>query len=357
MSMLDIGTNYNFVDDLQYKSKNELINKILEEVSIYLKGSQIMELNKTLNTILEQYDVFSADATVDLDKNYEIDNKNLVSSYLATKDLEGLSKRTIEYYGTTLDKFIGFIPKAIANVTAEDIKDYFVYHKSLNDCSNKTIDNIRRVLSSFFTWLFDERLIHYNPMRTIKKIKHSQKIKTPFTTDEIEDMRFELINTNMNEKQRIRDIAIFELLLSSGIRVAECVGLNKSDIDLNHRTGVVFGKGAKEREIYFSVKAQHYIEKMLGGRNDDNPALFIGKRGERIGINGVERMIRKLGQNVEVEAYPHKFRRTFATKLLNKGVKIEEVKTLLGHSNIDTTLIYAMVDQENVKHTHHKHID
>ena len=361
-----MDANYTVVDGLQAKAKRDLLDEILNKAQFYLKGSQLMELNKTLNECLSNYEVFIEQNTK-LHENYEEENKEIIKLYIQNKKLEGLSPRTTYFYESNISKFVEWIDKPLADVVTQDIRDYFDYAQKLHNCGSITLDTTRRILNTFFTTITNEGYIQSNPMVRIKKIKSAKKVKKPFTDLEIEKMRDQLNKlpekTHTDLLIKYRDQALFELLLSSGIRIAECVNLNKNDIDLNNRRFIVLGKGNKERMCYFSVKCQFYLEKLLNfkysGRTrkyQNVDALFISKRGQnnRYSINGVERRIRELGNRCGVNAHPHKFRRTFATNLVNKGVPLEQVKELMGHSNMDTTLIYAMVDQDQVRHNHNK---
>lgn len=357
------------INVIQGKVKHALIQNILEESIHYLNGSQVMELNRTLNKHFEGYEIF-VEQNIELHENYAEENKKIVEIYLSNKKLEGLSPRTITYYGDNLHKFIEYEDKPLQDVTTQDIREYFSYVQSLNNCSNCTLDNIRRCLNTFFNTINHEGYIQKNPMARIKKIKSAKKVKKPFTDFEIEKMRDELSRTSERTKSqklfKLRDQALFELLLSSGIRIKECVQLNKSDIDLENKTFIVLGKGNKERQCYFSAKCQFYLSNYLNFKYTgntkkyaDSPALFISKNsrmeGYRFTINGIETRIRELGRKCGVQAHPHKFRRTFATNLVNKGVPIEQIKELLGHSNLDTTMIYAIVDQDQVRYNHRKY--
>lgn len=357
------------INVLQGKAKHDLIQDILEESSHYLKGSQLMELNKTLNKHFEGYEIF-VEQNIELHENYAEENKKIVEIYLSNKKLEGLSPRTIAYYGDNLRKFIEYENKPLQDVTTQDIREYFSYAQSLNNCSNGTLDNIRRCLNTFFNTINNEGYIQKNPMARIKKIKSAKKVKKPFTDFEIEKMRDELSRvpgrTKSQKLLKLRDQVLFELLLSSGIRLRECVQLNKSDIDLENKTFIVLGKGNKERQCYFSAKCQFYLSNYLNFKYTgetrkyaDSPALFISQNSRqedyRFSLSGIERRIRELGQNCGVQAHPHKFRRTFATNLVNKGVPIEQIKELLGHANLDTTMIYAIVDQDQVRYNHNKY--
>ena len=354
------------MDNLQAKAKRDLINDILEESGHYLKGSQLVELNKTLNKHFENYEIFILQDT-DLHKNYKEENRSIIETFLSNKKLEGLSPRTISYYGNTLNDFINYMDKPLSDITTDNIREFFTHVQSRNNCSNATLDNIRRNLSSFFNTISNEGYIQTNPMARIKKIKSTKQVKKPFTDLEIEKMRNELNKkpekTKLQQYEKIQKQALFELLLSSGIRLGECVQLNKSDIDLDDRTFIVLGKGNKERVCYFSAKCQFYLDKLINfqyaGRTrklaDLGPLFVNVKRCNRLGQNAIERQIRELGAKCGVKAHPHKFRRTFATNLVNKGVPIEQIKELMGHANIDTTLIYAIVDKDQIRYNHTKY--
>lgn len=364
--MLNTISDSNVVDNLQAKAKRDLIDKILEESSHYLKGSQLLELNKTLNKHFEEYEIFVLQDT-NLHENYIEENKSILDTYISNKQLEGLSPRTISYYEDTLIQFLQYVDKPLSDITTEDIREYLSYRQSINNCSNSTVDNIRRNLNTFFNTISNEGYIQYNPMAKVKKIKSAKKVKKPFTDFEIEAMRDVLNNasdrTKIQQYEKIRNLALFELLLSSGIRLNECVQLNKESINLKERTFIVLGKGNKERVCYFSPKCQYYLDKLLNfnysGRTrkcEECEALFVTtKMGVRLGLNGIERLIRELGHKCGVKAHPHKFRRTFASNLVNKGVPIEQIKELMGHANMDTTLIYAIVDQDQIRYNHSKY--
>lgn len=354
--------NSNVAETLQIQAKNELTNNILEESSHYLKGSQLMELNKTLNKHFQGYEIFVQQHN-ELHKNYQEENQTILETYLSNKKLEGLSKNSLYYYDMVLSNFLKVIGMHLSDVTTQDLRNYLTYYQSLNNASNASVDNVRRVLNGFFNTINNEGFIPTNPMSRIKHIKQEKKLKKPFTNFEIEKMRGALQNQKENwkyisEYEILRNKAIFELLLSSGIRVRELVNLNKNDIDLNTRTFTVMGKGSKERECYCSVKAEYYLRQLLNmEKSSQSEALFMGRGGNRMLVSGVETMIRNLGKHVGVKAHPHKFRRTFATNLINKGVPVEHVKEMLGHTNLDTTMIYAIVDRERVKQSHQQYIE
>ena len=274
-----------------------------------------------------------------------------VELFLAAKKLEGCSERSLRYYSSTLMRFSAEIAKPAHDVTTDDIRDYLASYSDDGRVGKTTIDNIRRVISSFFSWLEEEDYIYKSPVRRIKKIKTSRVLKPVYSDESLELLR--------DSCEEIRDLAMIDLLSSTGIRVGELVQLDRRDIDFDARECVVHGKGDKERRVYFDARAKTHLLAYLELRADDTPALFVSLRRpfRRLEISGVEARLRKLGEDSGVKhVHPHKFRRTLATKAIDKGMPIEQVQVLLGHSKIDTTLCYAMVDQDNVKRSHRRYI-
>lgn len=274
-----------------------------------------------------------------------------MNNFLSAKRVEGCSERTINYYRTTIFKMLDDVGLKIEDITTDDLRKYLADYKDKNNASKSTIDNVRRVLSSFFSWLEDEDYILKNPVRRIRKIKTKKVVK-----EVISDENFEILRDSCSN---IRDLAMIELLASTGIRVGELVNLNIDDVLFNERECVVLGKGDSERIVYFDAKTKIHLLKYLDSRTDDNPALFVSfkKPHNRLGINGVERRIRELRNEANIKKiHPHKFRRTMATNAIDKGMPIEQVQKLLGHVQIDTTMQYAMVNQSNVKIAHRKFI-
>lgn len=274
-----------------------------------------------------------------------------VELFLAAKKLEGCSERSLRYYATTLARFSAEMAKPAHDITTDDIRDYLTKYSDDGRVGKTTVDNIRRVISSFFSWLEEEDYIYKSPVRRIKKIRTSRVLKPVYSDEALELLR--------DSCKEIRDLAIIDLLSSTGIRVGELVQLNRRDIDFDARECVVHGKGDKERRVYFDARAKTHLLAYLELREDDTPALFVSlhRPFKRLEISGVEARLRKLGEDSGVRhVHPHKFRRTLATKAIDKGMPIEQVQVLLGHSKIDTTLCYAMVDQDNVKRSHRKYI-
>ena len=329
--------------------KKQLINSIKNSMKPYLNKNQMTELNNSLNDILNNFEVIKINKKLTINETKE--KHDLLKSFLAAKEIECCSQRTISYYKTTIVKMLDCLNLKIETITTEDLRKYLADYKNKSNSSKSTIDNIRRVLSSFFSWLEDEDYILKNPVRRIHKIKTKKVVK-----EVLSDENFEILRDNC---RNIRDLAMIELLASTGIRVGELVNLNIDDVLFNERECIVLGKGDSERIVYFDAKTKIHLEKYLHSRKDNNPALFVSfkKPHERLGINGVERRIRELGQESNIKkVHPHKFRRTMATNAIDKGMPIEQVQRLLGHVQIDTTMQYAMVNQSNVKISHRKFI-
>ncbi|WP_407380693.1 site-specific tyrosine recombinase/integron integrase [Methanobrevibacter sp.] len=329
--------------------KNKLMNNIKKAMKPFLNENQQNILEDTINNFFKDIDVIKIDKTSSLEESNN--NSLLLDSFLSAKQVEGCSERTINYYKSTLFKMFDYVKKNISYITTDDLRMYLSEYRKINGASKTTVDNIRRVLSSFFSWLEDEGYILKNPVRRIHKIKTKKVVK-----EVLSDENFEVLRDKCDN---IRDLAMIELLASTGIRVGELVNLNIDDVIFNERECVVLGKGDSERIVYFDAKTKIHLQKYLDSRKDNNPALFVSfkKPYKRLGINGVERRIRELGQEAKIKkVHPHKFRRTMATNAIDKGMPIEQVQKLLGHVQIDTTMQYAMVNQNNVKISHRKFI-
>ena len=319
----------------------EKIVVILNEMSEYLSVSQMKKLQEVM------IKAFSREEA----EKKTIDNEEYLKRFLDAKRIEGCSERTIQYYRVTIEKMLKNITEPVRKITTESMRSYLSDYQKMNDCSKVTVDNIRRNISSFFSWLEEENHILKSPMRRIHKIKTNQQVKEIITDEDIEKLRDKCICR--------RDLAMIDLLYSTGIRVGELVNLNIDDIDFEARECVVFGKGGKERKVYFDAKAKLHLLKYINGRTDENPALFVTLDAphDRLKISGVEIRVRQLGRNINMtRIHPHKFRRTMATRAIDKGMPIEQVQKILGHSQIDTTMQYAIVNQANVKSSHQKYI-
>ena len=319
----------------------EKVTLILNEMAEFLSVSQMRKLQEVM---LKIYSDRNANSKV-------IPNEKYAEMFLNSKRIEGCSERTIQYYGTTIYKMLKSIDTPIRKITTEKIRQFLSDYQKINGCSNVTVDNVRRNLSSFYSWLEEENYILKSPMRRIHKIKTVQPVKDIISDEDIEMMR--------DYCTCKRDLAMIDLLYSTGIRVGELVNLNIADIDMNERECVVFGKGGKERKVYFDAKAKLHMQAYIKSRNDDNPALFVtlDSPHDRLKISGVEIRIRHIGRKLSLpRLFPHKFRRSTATRAIDKGMPIEQVQKLLGHAQIDTTMQYAIVNHNNVKTSHQKYI-
>lgn len=328
--------------------KQSLINQIQTEMSGVLNNAQRQKLNEVLEHCFFYVDVVSLE-------NYSLpqtkNNQTLKEDFLSAKQVEGCSLRSINYYSSTLDNLIKVLEKPFNQIETEDLRSYLSEYQKKNNASKQTIDNIRRILSSFFTWLEDEDYILKSPVRRIHKIKTMKQVKETYSDEALERLR--------DNCKTIRDLALIDMLASTGMRVGELVKLNRVDVDFVNRECVVLGKGSKERVVYFDARTKLHLQNYLNSRTDENEALFVSllEPHNRLEIAGVEIMLRKLGRSLEInKVHPHKFRRTLATHAIDKGMPIEQVQKLLGHQKIDTTMEYAIVDQQNVKNSHKKYL-
>lgn len=319
----------------------EKIVLVLNEMSEYLTVEQMKKLQEV---IVKTFAENEAPKT-------EISNDEFLKMFLDAKRIEGCSDRTIKYYRVTIEHLLKNVISPIRKITTEMMRAYLVDYQKINNCGKTTVDNIRRNISSFFSWLEEEDYILKSPMRRIHKIKTQKTVKNIISDEEIEKLR--------DNCKNIRDTAMIDLLYSTGIRVGELVKLNIEDIDFSERECVVFGKGDKERRVYFDAKSKIHLKNYIESRKDNNPALFVTLNApyDRLKISGVEIRIREFGRMLNLEkVHPHKFRRTMATRAIDKGMPIEQVQKILGHSQIDTTMQYAIVNQNNVKASHRKYI-
>lgn len=325
--------------------KQNLITDIIQGMLPYLNNAQSKRLQEILQSTFTNYEITSSTGKV------KEDEQDFVELFLAAKRIEGCSEKSLKYYEATITTMLKTIDKNVKYIVTDDIRGYLTEHQQKKGLSKVTIDNIRRILSSFFSWLEDEDYILKNPVRRIHKVKTGTNIKETYSDETLEIMR-----DNCTE---LRDLAIIDMLASTGMRVGEMVLLNRNDIDFNERECIVFGKGSKERIVYFDARTKIHLQNYLESRNDNNPALFVSLKSphERLKIGGIEARLREFGKKLGLnKVHPHKFRRTLATVAIDKGMPIEQLQQLLGHRKIDTTLQYAMVKQSNVKIAHRKYI-
>ena len=324
--------------------QSQLINEIIQEMLPFLNNFQEDKLQTVLRKVLSRYEVVEGNERREQELDY-------VALFLSAKRIEGCSEKSLQYYEATIRAMLTETKKDVRQIETDDIRGYLMSYQSKKQSSKVTIDNIRRILSSFFSWLEDEDYILKSPVRRIHKVKTASCIKETYS-----DEALELMRDNCTE---LRDLAMIDLLASTGMRVGEMVLLNRDDIDFLERECVVLGKGDKERMVYFDARTKIHLQNYLRSRTDSNPALFVALNApyNRLQINGIEKRLRTFGRNLGInKVHPHKFRRTLATMAIDKGMPIEQLQQLLGHKRIDTTLQYAMVKQSNVKLAHRKYI-
>ena len=325
--------------------KENLITDVVQGMLPYMNNAQSKHLQNVLQMVLSGYEVT---------KSKVIDNEieqDFVELFLSAKRIEGCSEKSLKYYKSTIESMLNELQKGVKYIVTDDIRGYLTEYQEKNKSSKVTIDNIRRILSSFFSWLEDEDYILKSPVRRIHKVKTGTNIKETYSDEALELMR--------DSCTELRDLAIIDMLASTGMRVGEMVLLNRNDIDFNERECIVFGKGSKERVVYFDARTKIHLQNYLNSRVDNNSALFVSLKAphERLKIGGVETRLREFGKQLGLhKVHPHKFRRTLATMAIDKGMPIEQLQQLLGHRKIDTTLQYAMVKQSNVKIAHRKYI-
>jgi integrase/recombinase XerC len=328
--------------------KKELVKSILETANSFLNTEQSEQLELLLIRKLEIFEVLPKESN---DTKCIKNNRDLLQAFIAAKKIEGCSDKTLHYYQSSIEYLFEAIHKSINEISTNDIRCFLADYQERRNLSKVTIDNLRRIFSSFFSWLEDEDYIAKSPVRRIHKVRTDSLVK-----EVLSDENLEVLRDNCAE---IRDLSMIDLLASTGMRVGELVKMNREDIDFQERKCVVLGKGNKEREVYFNARTKIHLKQYLAERTDSNPALFVSlnKPHARLAISGVEVRLRNLGRKVNItKVHPHKFRRTLATMAIDKGMPIEQVQKLLGHVKIDTTLHYAMVNQTNVKMAHRKYI-
>ena len=325
--------------------KEQFITEVQQRMLSHLNNEQLQHLQEALEYCLRGIEMSAAD------QPQEKVQPDMVAAFVSAKRIEGCSEKTLAYYSKTIVAMIETIGKTVQQISTEDLRQYLTEYQINRKSSKVTIDNIRRILASFYSWLEDEDYIIKSPVRRIHKVKTAKLVKDTYSDETLELMR--------DNRDSLRDLAIIDLLASSGMRIGEMVALNRDDINFNERECVVFGKGNRERLVYFDARTKIHLQNYLDSRTDSNLALFVTLRApyKRIQIGGVELRLRELGRRLSIpKVHPHKFRRTLATSAIDKGMPIEQVQQLLGHQKIDTTMHYAMVKQQNVKLAHRKFI-
>lgn len=325
-----------------------MVEKLISKVLQWMQGKELSELKGALYSVLSDYEISEKSTELQkIDKSWEEE----LGTFLVRKKVEGRSERTIELYSLHLRRMLQYLNKPVNEITESDLFLYISMYREKRKVSGAYLDNIRLVFSSFFGWLNAKGYISKNPAAGLDPIKAEKRIKKPLSDTELEKLR---------RKCRLeRDLALIECLYSTGVRVSELVDLNRQDINFDSMDVIVYGKGAKERETYLTAASCMHLKEYLESRTDDNEALFVSLKAphKRLTVSGVEEILRKLGRQTGIEkVHPHRFRRTMATNILNKGMPIEEVKEILGHVKLDTTMIYCQISRENVRHSHRKYM-
>jgi site-specific recombinase XerD len=334
------------------QAKDSVIKNILLDMNSRLDGDTMRDLENVLCSRLCGYDVILKKESVsDLAVADKTDDARSYQMFFIAKKIEGLSDRSLGYYKLEIDALLTFCRKPLGTVAADDVRYYLATRGPA--CSNRTLDNKRRVLSSFFTWLASEGRIDRNPMLRVKVIRTGKQVKKAFSEEETELLRDACKNK--------RETAVVDLLLSTGMRCGELCGLNVTSVDFSNSEITVLGKGNKERVCYMNPKAKLHLADYLAERKDNNPALFLTTPSNsmtnpgRMSVSAVEGLVRRIGKRAGVKnVHPHRFRRTAATIALNRGMPIDQVQQLLGHEQIATTMIYAMAARDSVKTSHSK---
>lgn len=322
-------------------ARTEILERVLQEMQVIISSQELNQLDQVLCRILNEYEVQPRSTEITI---HDGSAEGLLRKFLATKRVEGKAESTLEYYNLQIGMFLLNCRKRIFEIETFDLRFYLSEYKEKRKVSNRTLDNIRKCLSSFFGWLFEEGFMQRNPCRALKSIKYLKTIKKPFAAEELEKLK--------DACKVKRDAALVSFLYSTGCRVSEVVSLDISSIDFQHREVVVIGKGGKERTVYLTEVAAMHLKSYLQCREDQNKALFIGKGQERLGKNGIEALLKKIGRRAEVEnVHPHRFRRTLATYMIDHGAALQDVQKILGHEDIRTTQIYVFTSKRNVKQT------
>lgn len=327
----------------------DVIAKMVSETGTNLTIDQLKSLRDALEITLSRYNI-EEDITKTEILNIQEENAEVLKDFINAKRIEGRSNTTLYNYAKEVSKLFLTLNKSYRHITSSDIRDYLAWRKKTKNLQSVTVANMRMYLMSFFKWCYIEELITKNPMDRIGVIKVEQRI-----IETLSDEEQEIIRCACNSE---RDLAIIDLLSGSGMRVSELCGLNRSDVNFETGEIIVFGKGAKERTCFMTGKAKVHLRWYLESRTDDNEALFVTakKPYNRITKNGVEYILKTIAHNSKIpkcRLYPHKYRSTLATNMINKGAPAEHVQGILGHSSVDTTLkCYCKIDKESFKRTH-----
>ena len=327
--------------------RDTIINNVLQAVQPLLDSQQLQAVQDALCIQLGNYEVQERCTEIAVTDNTP---DAMLARYVATKRIEGKAESTIKRYRDICYMMIHAICKPLHEITTYDLRYYLAVYKEHRKVSNRTLDGIRRCFSSFFSWLSVEGLIVRNPCAALSQIKFAKVVKKPYTATEMERLKQACTS--------IRDLALIDFLYASGCRVSEVVRLNRTDINFQTQDAVVLGKGNKERKIYLTPVALMHLQDYLNTRTDTDPCLFASLRApyKRLSKAGIERALKQLGERARVtNVHPHRYRRTLATNLLDRGANIQDVAAVLGHADLKTTQVYCYISQSNVRASYNKY--
>ena len=323
-----------------------LIHRLEENLVAVLSPDQVRSVVNNLTIVLSDYEVTERCTEI---VPYEDANEKILKRYVACLTIDGKSVNTINGYKYVLNKLSDFSSRPLTELGTYEIR-YFLACEKERGLSNRSLENYRSYISAFYAWLTVEEVINKNPMLPISPISCKKEIRLPFSDVEIDRLRCAC----KNSKER----AIIEALLSTGVRVNELAMMKIEDIDFDKLDVYVRnGKGGNERKTYTTAVAAAYIKKYISERKDDGVWLLYNRNHSQLQSNGIRKILNSIAKRADVtNVHPHRFRRTFATGLAKKGMDIREIKELLGHANINTTMQYVYTDDDNVKASYKKYI-
>lgn len=323
---------------------DDFVSNFLIRINGKIADNELEIIKKELVIFIDNYTISPKSTElapyVGLSKAYQI--------YMVTKKIEGRSDGTLRLYRLYLEHMFNTIGKQVEDISANDIRLYLYQLRETGNISDRTLNNRRVIINTFFDWCCKEGYIKNNPCTNINAIKYEIKLREPFTELEMEVIR--------NSCKSLKEKALIEFLFSTGCRVSELCGVRLDDVNYVTKEVKLFGKGKKHRISYINAKAEIALKEYLASRNDPTEYLFVSDKHphDKLTTAAIEKILRNLGKRTGMKIYPHRFRHTFATVALNRGMPLAEVQCVLGHSSIDTTLIYAKISQDSVAKNHKK---
>ena len=323
-------------------AKRIFIEELSERLSDKVTAKVLAEIAEALEEQLSWYEVERHEREAEKQEFEEV-----LQLFIDTKKVEGKSKNTTNRYRYILRRYFEKDRTPIREITVHNLRQYMASEKE-RGIADRTIRGYRDIFRSFFGWAYREGILRRDPCANLNPVKCKKELRMPFTDVDIERLK--------EHCTTLRDKALIAFLLSTGCRISEVCSLNRYDVDFRNLECTVLGKGNKERTVYLDSVCAMQLQNYLMARTDHYDALFVGKGTERLQPGGVRKRLNEIGDEAGVEdVYPHRFRRTLATNLINRGMSIQEVAAILGHERIDTTMTYVYVDKVNVKNAYHKY--